>query len=273
MNTKRYFSSISRISAFFEPIALEEMNSVTLMDRLDVKYIIPIHQLPVLLLEIQDHYRMLTINDKIFFRYKTHYYDTPDFALYHAHHAGKLNRYKIRTRDYVDSNQKFFEIKFKNNKGRTIKKRISSPYIEDQLDSTAAGLVDCFTPINPDKLKEVIWVDYTRMTLVGKNNPERLTIDLNLTYNNSDQSNQISYPMLVIAEVKLESVSNSMFIDLMKKYRIKKCSISKYCLGITALYQTVKKNRFKQKLLKIHKLISQYDDSPRISNSRPVSVV
>lgn len=271
MNTKCYFSSVERIAAFFDPISLEEMDNVKLMNRLDVKYIIPIHQLPIILLELQDHYSVLNINDEIFFPYKTLYYDTCDLSLYHAHHSGKLNRYKIRSRDYVDSNVKFFEIKFKNNQGRTIKNRISAPYIQDRLDMTTARFVTSYTPIDPDTLKGVIWVNYHRMTLVGKNIPERLTIDLNLSYN--DLFNEVSYPMLVIAEVKLESLSNSTFMDLMKKYRIKKCSISKYCFGIVSLKQEVKYNRFKQKLAKIQKLISQYDDSARVSSCRPVSVV
>ncbi len=271
MNTKRYFSSISRISAFFEPIKLEEMDRVKLMDRLDVKYIIPIHQLPVILLALQEHYRMLTVNDRLLSPYETLYYDTCDFDLYHAHHDGKLNRYKIRSRDYVNSDQKFFEIKFKNNRGRTIKNRISLPYIEDQLYSEASEFVDLLTPLDPAELKGVLWVDYSRMTLVSKATTERLTIDLNLTYR--DHFNRVSYPMMVIAEVKYENVTNSLFMEIMREQRIKQCSISKYCFGIISLHETIKQNRFKQKISKIHKLISQYDDLPSISNTRSVSMV
>ena len=148
---------------------------------------------------------------------------------------------------------------------------MTSSYIEEQLDPDAIGFVRYFTPLQPDQLKGVLWVDYTRMTLVSKTNTERLTIDLNLSYH--DDSKRMCYPMLVIAEVKFESVSTSVFMEIMKKYRIKKCSISKYCFGIISLHQTIKHNRFKQKIAKIHKLISQYNDPPRINNSRPIPVV
>ena len=42
------------------------------------------------------------------------------------HQNKKLNRYKIRQREYLISDISFFEIKFKSNKGRTIKKRIKT---------------------------------------------------------------------------------------------------------------------------------------------------
>ena len=56
--------------------------------------------------------------------YNTLYYDTPDLKMYIAHHDRKLNRQKLRARIYVDSGIAFCEVKNKNNKGRTKKKRI-----------------------------------------------------------------------------------------------------------------------------------------------------
>ena len=45
-------------------------------------------------------------------------------TLYHDHHNGKLNRYKVRRRRYIDTDTEFLEVKLKNNKKRTIKSRI-----------------------------------------------------------------------------------------------------------------------------------------------------
>ena len=47
-----------------------------------------------------------------------------DFDLYHRHHIGRSNRFKVRSRRYVESDLCFFEVKYRNNKGRTIKNRI-----------------------------------------------------------------------------------------------------------------------------------------------------
>ena len=43
--------------------------------------------------------------------------------MFHNHHNGKLNRYKIRFRDYINTKNSFLEVKFKTNKGETIKSR------------------------------------------------------------------------------------------------------------------------------------------------------
>ena len=44
--------------------------------------------------------------------------------MYLKHHNNKLNRYKIRFREYVDNDEKFLEVKYKTNTERTIKDRI-----------------------------------------------------------------------------------------------------------------------------------------------------
>jgi len=111
------------------------MESVALMNRTDTKFVFRADRLPDFLNSIKSEYRILNINDKRASKYETLYFDTPDFKLYKEHHRGKASMYKVRHRIYVDSQLHYFEIKFKNNKGRTIKNRIK----RNELSQTING--------------------------------------------------------------------------------------------------------------------------------------
>ena len=79
-----------------------------------------------------------------------------------------------------------------------------------------------------------------------------MTLDINLQFKNELTEKNLSN--IVIAEVKQEKLSPSPFIKLMKDNSIRDGSISKYCFGVICLYDQVKKNNFKQKLLAINNL-------------------
>ena len=111
-----------------KPVTLEEMGSVKLMNRIDTKYLTnEVTLLEVLADAALAGYRVLTIGDKRISGYDSVYYDTPEFRMYYAHRNKHLVRQKVRTRAYLESGQAFLEIKRKNNKGRTKKKRTEIP--------------------------------------------------------------------------------------------------------------------------------------------------
>ncbi len=219
------------------------------MNRTDTKFIFPIAQFEKVMGEIIENYRILEIEGKRLCRYETLYYDTNRFDLYKEHHAGKLNRYKIRHRTYVDSNTGFLEVKFKNNKGRTIKTRISKPDVPYTWEGESHQFLSRTLPFAVEVLEPVIWINYNRYTLVNKSGAERLTIDLDLEFVKEKNSQKLSN--LVIAEVKQEKRKASPFMTIMKKFHIREGSISKYCMGIAYTCDTVKKNNFKSKLITI----------------------
>ena len=238
----------------FEPISLEEMKNVKLLNRVDTKYTFHRRRLPEILNSLKDEYRVFEVDHVRASQYETLYFDTVNFDLYKQHHCGRLNRYKIRFRSYKDSNLTFFEIKFKNNKKRTIKERIRRDCIEEVLQGDVRDFLMKNSPINPDDLMARLWVDYTRITLVNKFSQERLTIDLDLTYRFGNKT--VSYPKLVIAELKQDKSSKSCFALLMKHMHIHVGGISKYCFGIYSVHEHVKINNFKQKFRIINKIAS-----------------
>lgn len=246
-------SRIADILGQFEPISLHEMNGVKLMDRMDTKFAFHISQLPEALSMIRPFYRALDISGKRMARYKTLYYDTPDMQLYTLHHNGKLNRYKVRHRTYLDSGLGFLEVKHKTNKGRTIKDRITEKTPLPAWDHEAASFLGQKTPYGAASLVPTVCINYSRITLVSKSSSERLTIDLDLEFDRNGVVSSLG--QLVIAEVKQEKAQASHYIDTMKHLRIKEGSISKYCMAVAYTYPDVKKNSFKEKLLSIQKII------------------
>jgi len=253
---------INTILKTFETIDLKEMDKVKLMDRTDTKFTFSFDRLADILKEVNPFYKILSVENALVSRYETLYYDTADLYLYHKHHVGHLNRFKIRHRTYVESNIGFLEVKFKNNKGRTIKQRISKNEVPLDWEGDTEAFLSLKTPYEPKSLVPVIWINYNRLTLVNRTSTERLTIDLDLEFLKDEKMQR--FHNLVIAEVKQEGKYPSPFSNLMKKLHIREGSISKYCMGIAMTYDHVKTNNFKPKLLNLKEIIK----NDTIANSR-----
>lgn len=253
----------------YSPITLAGMEGVKLMNRTDTKFVLPLHLLPQLLSDLEPHYRWLNVNKQVLCSYETLYFDTPALQLYHNHQTGRLNRVKVRQRLYTQSGLTFTEVKQKTNKGRTIKKRIEQPdssllllsrpgcpnFGYGNLDPESSAFVNQHSGLESAGLRPVLWVGYTRITLVSNTSPERLTFDLDLMFYNGTKS--VSFSPVVIAEVKQEAHCPSPFLRLIKQHGIRQGSVSKYCLGMLSLDGRLRHNRFKPQLLHLKKIISQ----------------
>jgi hypothetical protein len=235
----------------FNPVSLLQTESVRLLNRVDTKYLFPFSKLQNILQDLLEGYFVLEINGVRQCQYNTVYFDTPDLLMYRTHHNGKQNRYKIRARRYVESDTHFFEIKFKNNKARTIKERTKCTDIEE-IGLKSAQFLETKTPFLAQNLIPSLHVNYTRITLVSKSYSERLTLDLNLSFEQNGSKH--AYPGVVIAELKQDKSAHSLAMEVLRKHRIENLSVSKYCLGIFHLYPNAKRNRFKMKFQQIAKM-------------------
>jgi hypothetical protein len=224
---------------FFDQVSLEELQERAPMNRrVDRKYVLPKEALPAVLAACATSYNLLTIQNQHVFDYDTWYYDTPEYSLYHHHHQGKGNRFKVRKRFYVQSGETFVEVKKKNNKGITEKYRIPA------RDLTAASdFIFNNTALKSDELVQSLAIQYQRITLLHKTKPEKITFDFNLKF--SQEQAKADFSNLVIVEVKTERGRNMDFAILMKQLGLRCESFSKYCLGLIALHQPVKFNTFK----------------------------
>jgi hypothetical protein len=244
----------------FRPITLKEMEPVKLMDRVDKKFMLTLQLLPEILREIRNDYFVLDIAGKRTTRYQTIYFDTPRYDCYLKHHNGRLNRYKVRSRQYVESNLNFFEVKFKSNKDRTKKKRLLCEEQVRDIGRREHEYMQKFKGLNASGFQPSMFIDFTRITFVSKELNERLTIDMNLQFRN--ESGEKRYDRLVIIEAKMSSGKTvSSVVQALKKFKVSERSISKYCLGVAQLVPAIKKNKFKPALLYLNKLLT---------NERPV---
>ena len=227
------------------------MDSVKLLNRVDSKYVMSKRQFYEILPQLKSDYQSLTINELRSANYKSLYFDTEDFKYYNDHHNGRVNRHKVRTRKYLDSELCFFEIKHKN-KGRTDKKRIRVADIDNEIQGESNDFLDRVIEHAPD-LKPCLWNNFERVTLVNNERKERLTFDIGLNFSWNEKD--FGFPDIVIAEVKQEiNDRNTPCRRLFKSNMIREAKVSKYCIGMGLLYKGLKTNRFKQKYLMIDKI-------------------
>ena len=230
----------------FESNSLEEMDSVSLMKRVDTKFVFNRSLLEEIFPLLADQYKLLYVNDVVKSKYTSLYFDTTDFKFFMNHHNGKLNRSKVRFREYIDSQVSFLEVKRKNSKGKTIKKRV-------QVDTPTKTLNLDQKKFIKNRLKEDYELLYChtnffhRITMVNKFLKERITIDFDLRFESDKKTIKDETNHIVIAEVKQEKLDRtSFFYKLMKENNIRPSSMSKYCIGTSLLNKDLKANRFKK---------------------------
>lgn len=242
----------------FDPISLDEMSSIRLMNRIDSKYLANESQLNQLLEMALGDYMIQSIDGIRQSEYRTLYLDDRDNIMYLNHHNGRLTRQKVRIRTYVDTNDYFFEVKLKNNHGRTKKKRIHLTDAGSYVEDGAAGFLAEHTmlPLTLDDLSPKLSNHFKRITLVNNAKTERLTIDRELSFHNEESGLDRNMDKLVVIEVKRDGNTYSPIQELLREVRIFPSGFSKYCIGMALTTPGIKKNMFNERIRKIEKLSS-----------------
>lgn len=256
MQTSEVEDELNRLN----PVTLDALYSVRLMNRIEIKYVFTTGKLAELVNLLGKHYQVLEISNMRMLPYATTYFDTSDSLFYNQHVRGEFARHKVRYRRYVATDESFLEIKKKTNKGRTIKWRIENQPLTGSFDSRASDFIQNYLPVGSAYIKPALKNRFTRITMAGFEPKERITIDFNLSFSDPDTEEMISLPHLVIAELKKEAYSdNSLFKSLAKQLSIYPTGFSKYCIGRALLSDTIKKNAIKPKLLLLNKLENEYN--------------
>jgi len=245
--------NIDNILNTFVSINLSEMDTVKLLDRYDTKYIFHKELLVPILTSLLGNYRILEINNRRLFNYQTQYLDTEKYSTYLAHHNGKLNRYKIRIREYLNSDERFIEVKLKTNKSKTYKRRTLLTKTIDESHIEIMNFLNANIAGGIAEVHNTLVSRFNRMTFVDNSLKMRVTFDTDIEFE-SDQK-KIRIPHLVIAEIKQPQCDRN--IDIIKKLRelnVVKTRFSKYCTGLALLNENIKYNRFKSKLITIKKI-------------------
>ena len=243
-----------------QPIGLDDMKAVRLMNRVDQKYMARVSQLDELLGRIASSYYVQHIEGEAVAPYRTLYYDTSERAMYTMHHNKKLNRQKVRVRTYRSTGTTFFEIKNKDNKKKTRKVRIpiaASQFYEVEQIPEVCQFLEQNTPYSFSSLHACLENRFDRITLVDKGMSERVTIDSGIAFHNHLTDRDADIGRLLVIEVKHEVGAPMSDIErALHEMHILPRRMSKYCIGTALTDPTVKHNRFKPKLLYIDKIIN-----------------
>lgn len=235
-----------------EPISLSDLDAVQLLNRVDTKFILPSSLVPQVLADIQPHQMILQIDNKRIFDYVTHYFDTKGFQFYLDHHNGYINRVKVRTRSYLDSDLNFYEVKRKIWGTRTDKQRKVVKSLPDPLGEDEYAMIN-YQRYKGDPLEKKMSNAFKRITLTNKAFNERITLDTDISFYNEEK--RVELPHMAIIEVKQTKVDYfSQTIQTLKNYGIRECGFSKYAIAVAMLVDGIKKNKFKETLLKVEKL-------------------
>ena len=240
----------------FNPISLSAMSAVKLMNRVDTKFVAPFTKLVPFLEMLLQNYRVQEITSSRFSTYRTLYYDTPDKEMYLTHQNGKATRRKVRMREYVDNDQYFFEIKNKNNRGRTKKTRKSLPEWNNFRSPELEPFLQKYTPYLFNDLIPHLQTAFDRITLVNKQMTERLTIDFNLRFSNVDTNTDHALSNVIIIELKQDGLADSFSRHVLREMRIHPMGFSKYCIGVALTNPAIRQNNLKERLHIVDKMNS-----------------
>jgi len=238
----------------FQPISLEEMSAVKLMNRIDTKFVTTMPHLLSLLAMARNEYSIQEIAGERNMPYDTTYFDTHSFDMYNTHQHGHTGRQKIRFRTYVSSHLQFMEVKTKNNRGRTKKKRIEVTDM-NLADTVKRDFLAKHLRYGVDTLMPALNNHFNRITLVNHAKTERLTIDTSLEFHNLVTGTDRDMGPLVIIELKRDGLCPSPVLAMLRQLRIKPHGFSKYCMGSAMSNDTLPVNLFKPKLIDIRKIL------------------
>ena len=245
---------INELLQHLEPITLEQMSSIRLMNRTDTKFVTSKDNLVRLLEMAQGKYYAQFNNDNRIANYMTTYWDTDNHRFFLEHHNGRAPRQKVRVRTYMDSDLTFLEVKTKNNHGRTKKKRVEVPSQEIEVQGTNGESVEALVHQGLNEMHPTVRNQFHRITLVNYGKTERLTIDYDVHFHNLETGNNANVGPLVIIELKRDGNVYSPVLDILRVLRIKPSGFSKYCIGSVMTNRNLKRNIFKEKMVVLSKL-------------------
>lgn len=241
--------TIATTLAAFETISLEKLNEkAAMLERLNNKYILPAAVFRPALERFSEHFDVLEIDGKRAFAYATKYYDDEDLRGYYDHHQGRRKRCKVRVREYVDAGFSYLEVKLKDRRKVTVKKRLKVQNKADPLDARAIEFIEdqyhgIYAETFGKTLHPVIGMNYQRITLVAKEGGERMTIDTSLQFEANGVVRTV-HPDMFIIETK-SARGNGIADKILRGlhlHRTRNCS--KYCIGMASIGVVQRQNRF-----------------------------
>jgi hypothetical protein len=226
-----------------EPITLAELDDfAALTTRLERKYVLTKNEAEVVSAVLPPEARVLEIGEQRNFRYTSVYFDTPRRDAYRATACSRRRRFKVRTREYVDSGLLFVEVKTRQ--GRfTVKDRepcdcagrltpAGEARVADSLNTADVCGIDTAT------LAPALRTGFRRTTLYLPESRSRVTIDTDLSFSTpvgASKGRTLEFPELAIVETKTTGLPSSLD-RLLWSLGIRPVRFSKFGTGLAGLH-------------------------------------
>lgn len=201
-----------------------------LLTRVDRKYVLPAADLPGLLAALPHATAALEIEGRRWFRYRSVYLDTPDLVSFHAAGRGRRRRWKVRTREYLDTGAAYLEVKTAGPRGTTVKERLPCAVPEPEQRTLLTDRLGA----DADRLRPTLETGYRRATLLLPSGA-RATVDRDLTARSLLADRAAAPDGMVIVETKSGATPGELDRALWRAGH-RPSRISKYGAGLAALH-------------------------------------
>jgi VTC domain len=249
----------------FAPVSLSALDSKAgMLERIDNKYVVGQHMLARAVPELVRHFDMLDIDGCRSFTYDTCYFDDDGCRSYFDHHQSRKKRVKVRMRKYLEAGLCFVEVKLKDRRGVTVKKRLRCDMDQfGNLDEKAGQFIqdvhfDLYRRPFQHEISRNLDMRYKRVTLVAKDGGERMTIDNGLRFS-MDGNDRVIDPFLFVIEAK-SAKGNGIADRILRglhQHPVK--HVSKYCTGLATMREGTKSNNFRRAMRKLGLLEPRID--------------
>lgn len=251
----KHLERLEQVAWSFQPASQTLTNARVLQKRRAWKYLLHTVDLADLIVELRDTHHILLAGNEALAHYENHYFDTEDRTSYRDHLRGRPRRHKVRVRSYVDRGLTTLEVKLRSPRGESDKKRLIRTFQDRSLDKEAAQFILDTAPVSPDELRPSLMNQFRRITLLGVDSEERVTVDVGLRF----QENGKEINLLGVGIIEVKSAArrcDTVAIRLFRSRRLRSRSMSKYCVGSALLNPELAANRFLPLLRDIKKMES-----------------
>lgn len=235
-----------------DPAPLGLLQARQLQRRFDRKYVVPLGDGVGLVESLGGTHGVLLAGVRRLARYRTTYFDTQSRRAFHDHRRGRPRRAKVRTRTYVDRDLTVLEVKQRTGRGTTDKSR----RVRDEVAHGLSASERRWLAQHVDWCSEVLPVagnDFLRLTLLGIDAVERITMDVEVEFVAGERS--ITLEHLAIVEVKTPTRGQpSAAVDWLRQHGHRPTGFSKYCTGSVLLNRGLPDHAFRGALRLLHRL-------------------
>ena len=267
------------LTAPFASVSLKELEANSgMLERIDNKYVVNQDVLLLAVPELAKHFNILEIDGRRNFTYDTCYFDNEDSRCYTDHHQGRKKRVKVRMRKYLEAGLCFVEVKLKDRRGMTVKKRLRCAMDRfGTLDEAALSFIgevyqSLYKRVFPHDILRNLDMRYQRLTLVAKDGGERMTLDNRVRFLMDGEVREVDHELFII---EAKSAKGNGIADriLRRLHQHPTRNVSKYCTGLATMREGTKHNNFRRALKRLGLLDAPETDEAAIVREAPVNVV